>query len=59
MYRAAGAGGVLYVGAHVAAVGWLNSASPDQDRSKVLSAKVIAQTRGIIGAQALVPFLIP
>jgi MFS family permease len=40
-------------GIYVAAESWLNAASTNETRGKVLSAYMIAQTLGIIGAQGL------
>ena len=45
--------GFCMSGIYVAAESWLNAASTNQTRGKVLSAYMIAQTLGIIGAQAL------
>lgn len=48
--------GFCMSGIYVAAESWLNAASTNQTRGQVLSAYMIAQTLGIIGAQALLPF---
>ncbi|CAM3127627.1 MFS transporter [Paracoccus nototheniae] len=45
--------GFCMSGVYVAAESWLNAASTNQTRGKVLSAYMIAQTLGIIGAQGL------
>jgi len=45
--------GFCISGIYVAAESWLNNASTNQTRGKVLSAYMMAQTLGIIGAQAL------
>lgn len=45
--------GFCMSGIYVAAESWLNSASTNESRGKVLSAYMIAQTLGIIGAQYL------
>ena len=45
--------GFCMSGIYVAAESWLNNASTNETRGKVLSAYMIAQTLGIIGAQAL------
>ncbi len=45
--------GFCMSGIYVAAESWLNSASTNETRGKVLSAYMIAQTLGIIGAQGL------
>ena len=45
--------GFCMSGIYVAAESWLNDASTNENRGKVLSAYMIAQTLGIIGAQAL------
>lgn len=45
--------GFCMSGVYVAAESWLNAASTNETRGKVLSAYMIAQTLGIIGAQAL------
>lgn len=48
--------GFCMSGIYVAAESWLNNASTNQTRGKVLSAYMIAQTLGIIGAQWLLTF---
>jgi MFS family permease len=45
--------GFCMSGIYVAAESWINDASTNENRGKVLSAYMIAQTLGIIGAQAL------
>jgi len=45
--------GFCMSGIYVAAESWLNNASTNENRGKVLSAYMIAQTLGIIGAQGL------
>jgi MFS family permease len=45
--------GFCMSGIYVSAESWLNAASTNETRGKVLSAYMIAQTLGIIGAQAL------
>ncbi len=45
--------GFCMSGIYVAAESWLNDASTNQTRGKTLAAYMIAQTLGIIGAQAL------
>ena len=45
--------GFCMSGIYVAAESWLNDASTNETRGKVLSAYMIAQTLGIIGAQGL------
>ncbi|WGH77538.1 MFS transporter [Jannaschia ovalis] len=45
--------GFCMSGIYVTAESWLNAASTNETRGKVLSAYMIAQTLGIIGAQAL------
>jgi MFS family permease len=45
--------GFCMSGIYVAAESWLNNASTNETRGKLLSAYMIAQTLGIIGAQAL------
>src|SRR6056297_2032484 len=45
--------GFCMSGIYVAAESWLNNACTNQTRGKVLSAYMLAQTLGIIGAQAL------
>jgi MFS family permease len=45
--------GFCMSGIYVAAESWLNNASTNETRGKVLSAYMIAQTLGIIGAQGL------
>ena len=45
--------GFCMSGIYVTAESWLNDASTNETRGKVLSAYMIAQTLGIIGAQAL------
>ena len=45
--------GFCMSGIYVAAESWLNNAATNETRGKVLSAYMIAQTLGIIGAQAL------
>ena len=45
--------GFCMSGIYVAAESWLNAASTNETRGKVLSAYMIAQTLGIIGAQGL------
>lgn len=45
--------GFCMSGIYVAAESWLNNAATNESRGKVLSAYMIAQTLGIIGAQAL------
>jgi MFS family permease len=45
--------GFCMSGIYVAAESWLNNATTNESRGKVLSAYMIAQTLGIIGAQAL------
>ena len=45
--------GFCMSGVYVAAESWLNAASTNQTRGKVLSAYMIAQNLGIIGAQGL------
>lgn len=45
--------GFCMSGIYVVAESWLNSASTNETRGKVLSAYMIAQTLGIIGAQGL------
>lgn len=45
--------GFCMSGVYVAAESWLNAASTNQTRGKMLSAYMIAQTLGIIGAQGL------
>ena len=45
--------GFCMSGIYVAAESWLNNASSNETRGKVLSAYMIAQTLGIIGAQGL------
>jgi MFS family permease len=45
--------GFCMSGVYVAAESWLNNAATNETRGKVLSAYMIAQTLGIIGAQAL------
>jgi MFS family permease len=45
--------GFCISGIYVAAESWLNNASTNETRGKVLSAYMIAQTLGIIGAQGL------
>jgi MFS family permease len=45
--------GFCMSGIYVAAESWLNNASTNESRGKVLSAYMIAQTLGIIGAQGL------
>ncbi len=45
--------GFCMSGIYVAAENWLNNATPNESRGKVLSAYMIAQTLGIIGAQGL------
>jgi len=45
--------GFCMSGIYVAAESWLNNAATNQTRGKVLSAYMIAQTLGIIGAQGL------
>ncbi|NVK35202.1 MAG: MFS transporter, partial [Rhodobacteraceae bacterium] len=45
--------GFCMSGIYVAAESWLNAAATNETRGKVLSAYMIAQTVGIIGAQAL------
>jgi len=45
--------GFCMSGIYVAAESWLNNAATNENRGKVLSAYMIAQTLGIIGAQAL------
>lgn len=45
--------GFCMSGIYVAAESWLNGASTNETRGKVLSAYMIAQTLGIIGAQGL------
>ncbi len=45
--------GFCMSGIYVAAESWLNAAATNETRGKVLSAYMIAQTLGIIGAQAL------
>ena len=45
--------GFCMSGIYVSAESWLNDASTNENRGKVLSAYMIAQTLGIIGAQAL------
>jgi MFS family permease len=45
--------GLSMSGIYVTAESWLNAASTNENRGKVLSAYMIAQTLGIIGAQAL------
>ncbi|KAA9008171.1 MFS transporter [Histidinibacterium aquaticum] len=45
--------GFCMSGIYVAAESWLNEASTNETRGKVLSAYMIAQTLGIIGAQGL------
>ncbi|TPE47368.1 MFS transporter [Amaricoccus solimangrovi] len=45
--------GFCMSGVYVAAESWLNAASTNETRGKVLSAYMIAQTLGIIGAQGL------
>ncbi|WP_209424434.1 MFS transporter [Pararhodobacter sp. SW119] len=45
--------GFCMSGVYVAAESWLNHASTNETRGKVLSAYMIAQTLGIIGAQGL------
>ncbi len=45
--------GFCMSGIYVAAESWLNAASTNETRGKVLSAYMIAQTLGIIGAQAI------
>ncbi|MGJ8624172.1 MAG: MFS transporter [Yoonia sp.] len=48
--------GFCMSGIYVAAESWLNNASTNDTRGKVLSAYMIAQTLGIIGAQYLLTF---
>jgi len=45
--------GFCMSGVYVAAESWLNNAATNESRGKVLSAYMIAQTLGIIGAQGL------
>ena len=45
--------GFCMSGIYVAAESWLNNAATNENRGKVLSAYMIAQTLGIIGAQGL------
>ena len=45
--------GFCMSGIYVAAESWLNNAASNENRGKVLSAYMIAQTMGIIGAQGL------
>ncbi len=45
--------GFCMSGVYVAAESWLNNAASNENRGKVLSAYMIAQTMGIIGAQGL------
>lgn len=45
--------GFCMSGVYVAAESWLNNAATNENRGKVLSAYMIAQTLGIIGAQAM------
>ncbi|MEO0344059.1 MAG: MFS transporter [Pseudomonadota bacterium] len=45
--------GFCMSGIYVTAESWLNDASPNETRGKVLAAYMIAQTIGIIGAQGL------
>ncbi len=45
--------GFCMSGIYVTAESWLNNAATNQTRGKILSAYMIAQTLGIIGAQAL------
>jgi MFS family permease len=45
--------GFCMSGIYVAAESWLNAAATNENRGKVLSAYMIAQTLGIIGAQGL------
>ena len=45
--------GFCMSGIYVAAESWLNNAATNENRGKVLSAYMLAQTLGIIGAQAL------
>ncbi len=45
--------GFCMSGIYVAAESWLNDAATNETRGKVLSAYMIAQTLGIIGAQGL------
>ncbi len=45
--------GFCMSGIYVAAESWLNDAATNENRGKVLSAYMIAQTLGIIGAQGL------
>ncbi|WP_430472948.1 MFS transporter [Thalassospira lucentensis] len=48
--------GFCMSGIYVTAESWLNDASTNETRGKVLSAYMIAQTLGIIGAQGLLTF---
>lgn len=48
--------GFCMSGIYVAAESWLNNAATNETRGKVLSAYMIAQTLGIIGAQGLLTF---
>lgn len=48
--------GFCMSGIYVTAESWLNDASTNETRGKVLSAYMIAQTLGIIGAQGLLNF---
>ena len=48
--------GFCMSGVYVTAESWLNDASTNETRGKVLSAYMIAQTLGIIGAQGLLTF---
>ncbi|WP_033069313.1 MFS transporter [Thalassospira australica] len=48
--------GFCMSGIYVTAESWLNDASTNETRGKVLSAYMIAQTFGIIGAQGLLTF---
>ncbi|SUZ31199.1 putative MFS-type transporter YcaD [Roseibaca ekhonensis] len=48
--------GFCMSGIYVAAESWLNNAATNETRGKILSAYMIAQTLGIIGAQGLLSF---
>src|SRR6056297_3638649 len=48
--------GFCMSGIYVAAESWLNNAATNENRGKLLSAYMIAQTVGIIGAQGLLTF---